>query len=423
MRLRAERRPVGWLAVPLASLLWFASAQPASASTTVFAYTGGEQTYTVPAGVHSIHVVAIGARGGRGEDRAGTGEFGGSGGLGDRLEADLAVEPGQLLFVEVGGNGGDGGALVKNPGVGGFNGGGKSSSSVSFSGAGGGGGGATDIRTCSMSSTSCPQAQDTLSSRLLVAGGGGGGSEQGRGTQATGGEGGDAGAAGGVGQTLGCNPVSSPGLGGLPGTQTAGGAGGGGGTFHGGEGVSSPGQPGAFGTGGSALPLGGISNLFGGGGGGGYYGGGAGGGANGCRGGGGAGGSSFAAPIASVVSLATGPGDAQVIISIPEPKSPPKPSNIFSFGKLKLNKHAGTGTLAVNLPGPGTLSLNGSGLLKKQRAVAAAGMVGLPIMAKGKSSRLLERSGRARLAARVTFTPAGGEPNTKLRAIRLIKTA
>jgi hypothetical protein len=53
----------------------------------------------VPAGVTSIHVVAVGGRGG-----AGTGN-GAPGGLGARVTTDVTVSPGQIVFVEVGGNG------------------------------------------------------------------------------------------------------------------------------------------------------------------------------------------------------------------------------------------------------------------------------------------------------------------------------
>lgn len=50
----------------LATLFMVAAwAAPAGAQTTVFSYTGGEQTYTVPAGVSSLSIAAIGAPGER----------------------------------------------------------------------------------------------------------------------------------------------------------------------------------------------------------------------------------------------------------------------------------------------------------------------------------------------------------------------
>lgn len=118
----------------------------ASAQSTVFSYTPGVQTYTVPANVYSVNVIADGARGG--DNTAGTSQ----GANGGRSVVDLNVTPGQILYVYVGGAGG--------PGVsGGFNGGGSAATSL-----GGSGGGASDVRT----------GGTALSNRVIVAGGGGG---------------------------------------------------------------------------------------------------------------------------------------------------------------------------------------------------------------------------------------------------------
>jgi hypothetical protein len=100
------------LLAALATALGIAHVNSAAAETTTFGFTGAEQAYTVPAGVRSIHVVAIGAAGGKGTSSIVSG--GGAGGSGVRVEADLTVEPGQVLFVEVGGVG----AKVPSPGPG-----------------------------------------------------------------------------------------------------------------------------------------------------------------------------------------------------------------------------------------------------------------------------------------------------------------
>jgi hypothetical protein len=136
---------------------------PSTGSTTVdvvaapdgeqsFTTPGVEATYVVPPGVTSVHVRAVGGRGGN----LGGVFFTLAGGRGGVVDADVPVVPGQTLYVNVGGVGGD------NTGAGGANGGG---SSVSPSG---GGGGASDVRTCSV-----PLAQAN-SCRVVVAGGGGG---------------------------------------------------------------------------------------------------------------------------------------------------------------------------------------------------------------------------------------------------------
>jgi virginiamycin B lyase len=113
--------------------------------------------------------------------------------------------------------------------------------------------------------------------------------------------------------------------------------------------------------------------------------------------------------------------------------NPPPPSNAFSLGKLKRNKRRGTATLIVLVPGPGELALTGKGLVRQhrsadagslraiERAVTAAGKVKLRIKAKGRKRRKLNRTGRVKVAAKVTYTPTFGLPATKTRKIRLRK--
>ena len=226
-----------------------------------FTYTGGPETFVVPAGVSSVTIVATGASGG-----PGFGAAAGTGGLGGRTTATVSVTPGASLTVRVGGQG--------IGFVGGFNGGGGST------GVGGGAGGASSVR-------------DGATPLVVVGGGGGGGAEAGGGASVGGGNG----AAGGG---LTADPGGSPaqgGGGGGGGTQAGGGAGGARSSLSGIDGTAGASVDG--GIGGYHQP--GI--IGGGGGGGGYFGGGGGGGGNPSTagGGGGGGGSSFAAPGATAV--------------------------------------------------------------------------------------------------------------------------
>jgi hypothetical protein len=237
------------------------SATSASAATQTFNYTASEQSFIVPAGVGSVHVVATGARGGAG------GNTGGAGGAAAQAAGDLAVTAGEVLYVEVGGNG-DTGQAGAGSGTGGFNGGG-SGPACGTPGAGGGGGGASDVRLASRS------AGLSTDSRLIVAAGGGGGGMQGNNPGTAGGFGGAAGSDGGSDQN------TSNGGGGA-GKANAGGAGGP-------STAAGPGAAGQLGFGGA----GGVgSAACGGGGGGGLYGGGGGGGGVSDGAGGGGGGSS-----------------------------------------------------------------------------------------------------------------------------------
>ena len=112
-----------------------AGADPGSAT---FTYTGAAQTWTVPDGVTAVAVEVDGAQGGDPD----------YGGLGGRVQATLAVTPGETLQVNVGGQG----AWLG----GGFGGGGGNCCAW-------GGGGASDIR----------RGGTTLNDRVVVAGGGG----------------------------------------------------------------------------------------------------------------------------------------------------------------------------------------------------------------------------------------------------------
>jgi hypothetical protein len=198
----------------------------------------------VPAGVTSVHVVAIGAAGAAGESLPGAESTGGHGAI---VSGDLSVAPAATLYVEVGGLPEETSACAsKVHCVGGFNGGGSSTT-------GGGGGGASDIRTISRGESG------TLGSRSLVAAGAGGGGDLAFrcAPPLAGGPGGDAEKPGGDGGS--CRGIE-PGRGGGAGKETKGGAGG-----------SRFGEEGSVGTGGA----GGARN--GGAGGGGLYGGGGGG--------------------------------------------------------------------------------------------------------------------------------------------------
>ena len=73
--------------------------------TQTFNFTGGMQTWTVPAGVTSITIDTYGAQGGTGAT-GGNASSGGIGGLGTQATGTLAVTPGQVLNIFVGGQGG-----------------------------------------------------------------------------------------------------------------------------------------------------------------------------------------------------------------------------------------------------------------------------------------------------------------------------
>lgn len=235
-------------------------------------YTGAAQTYTVPVGVTSINVWIWGA-GGAGADRTGGGNAG-AGGSGAFVKGTLAVTPGQVLQVVVGGRGTY--STTNGTHAGGYGGGGTAYQNA------GSGGGYSGLFLTSV----------TFANARAIAGGGAGGG-YGRDRNFGGAGGATTGSAGG----------------GLDVTHT----GGGGGTLAAG-GAAGAGTGTTAGTGGSQLQGGtggnaGSGTYGGAGGGGGYYGGGGGYGSNqgggaGTWGSGGGGGSSYTGGLTGVTNTA-----------------------------------------------------------------------------------------------------------------------
>lgn len=279
-----------------------------------FDYTGGVQTFTVPADVTLITVTLDGAQGGAGcLDDAGDLNPAAPGGKGAHVVATLAVTPGDVYEVRAGGAGGHPGDGTPDnalcPMDGGYNGGGGFLGDGSGRQLPGGGGGASDLRPAG-------------GAALLVAGGGGGGGGTGdfESTHAPAGAPGVGGSSGAPGTDGGAFNASTPGLAGQGATASAGGAGGAGGDGDGSQSQGGAGDAGTAGRGGDPTSTS-WSGGGGGGGGGGLYGGGAGGAGGGdgqgAGGGGGGGGSSYAAPAATGVAITEGQrtGDGRVTIS------------------------------------------------------------------------------------------------------------
>ena len=216
---------------------------PIYTTTTNFAYTGGEQTYVVPAsGTYTLTV--YGAQGGYLNSSYGLG------GKGGYVTGKIYLTAGTVLYVYVGGQGSYTTATSTWAG-GGFNGGGTATYY------GGGGGGATDIRV----------GNNTLYHRVVVAGGGGG--AQGRASASYIGNGGNGGSYTGSGNDgTYYNGNTTTTYTGKGGSQTAGGAAG---VY-----ASYPATAGVFGVGGNAGRYSSTTYRGSGGGGGGWYGGGGG---------------------------------------------------------------------------------------------------------------------------------------------------
>jgi hypothetical protein len=120
-------------------------------------------------------------------------------------------------------------------------------------------------------------------------------------------------------------------------------------------------------------------------------------------------------------------GAYEFTVSCAGPPGPPPgdggvaPSNEFNIGKAKKNKKKGTAKLTVDVPGPGTLDLDGKSVKPATNEATAAGEVKLKIKAKGKKKKKLNQAGKAKVKPEVTYTPTGGSPNTKEKRVKLVK--
>ena len=90
-----------------------------------------------------------------------------------------------------------------------------------------------------------------------------------------------------------------------------------------------------------------------------------------------------------------------------------KPSNSFTLSRLKLNKRNGSATVIATVPGPGMLRLAGTGVKRLIKSVGRAVRVKLTVWAGPSTRRKLGRTGNAPVTVKVTYTPVGGDPNTK----------
>jgi hypothetical protein len=98
------------------------------------------------------------------------------------------------------------------------------------------------------------------------------------------------------------------------------------------------------------------------------------------------------------------------------------PSNDFSFGKVKKNKRKGTAKLTLEVPGPGELELAKTRKVRgDDESADEAGKEKLSIKPKGKAKKTLNNKRKAKVKANVTYTPAGGSPNTEDKKIKLVK--
>jgi N-acetylneuraminic acid mutarotase len=125
--------------------------------------------------------------------------------------------------------------------------------------------------------------------------------------------------------------------------------------------------------------------------------------------------------VHEVFDLASGASTPIAVASNPIAAGPDPiavASNRFRLGRATVNERRGSARLPVTVPGPGTLTLSGRGVVVKRVRAPAAGTVYLPVTAKGQEKRILA-SGKVKLVVEVTYAPTGGNTNSKSKALVL----
>lgn len=95
------------------------------------------------------------------------------------------------------------------------------------------------------------------------------------------------------------------------------------------------------------------------------------------------------------------------------------PSNAVGLRKLTLNRAKGTAALRVALPGAGRLLASGAKVVSQRLSTSAARVVTVTVKPKARAWAELRADGRLPVAVRLEFTPSGGEPGVRARALTL----
>lgn len=91
----------------------------------------------------------------------------------------------------------------------------------------------------------------------------------------------------------------------------------------------------------------------------------------------------------------------------------------LKLGGVKLNKATGTATLSVKVPGAGTLTVAGKGIVKAKKKAKKAKRLMITIKVRGATKAELDQLGRVKVRAKLTFKPTSGIAAKKTKSITL----
>jgi hypothetical protein len=96
-----------------------------------------------------------------------------------------------------------------------------------------------------------------------------------------------------------------------------------------------------------------------------------------------------------------------------------QPANAVFPRRPTLNRARGTARLKVAIPGAGRLIASGAKIATQRLDATAAQVLTVLVKPKGKAWTELREAGRLAVSVRLRFTPVGGEPSVKTRALTL----
>jgi hypothetical protein len=98
-----------------------------------------------------------------------------------------------------------------------------------------------------------------------------------------------------------------------------------------------------------------------------------------------------------------------------------EPTNTFSLGGVTRYRNRGTASIEVLVPNPGELTISGTGIRTKSTTYGAPGGSQLLIATAARKRRKLNERGKVKVIPTFTYTPAGGDPRSQSRTVRLKK--
>ena len=123
--------------------------------------------------------------------------------------------------------------------------------------------------------------------------------------------------------------------------------------------------------------------------------------------------------VAAVCEGPTAPNAPPPVIDPGDPAPPEPPavvpdtvSNNFKIGQFFKDKDKGRGAIVLNVPGPGTVTLESKRLKYQVNVAKKAKDIGLSVLAANGAARdKLERTGKLKAKVFLTFLPDGGSPS------------